>query len=55
MRLNKWSATIAMVTLLLSGGSLADLGKVAKTDPKCCERSECECSLTSIDEDSMEK
>jgi hypothetical protein len=27
MRLNKWSATIAVVTLLLSGGSLADLGK----------------------------
>jgi hypothetical protein len=57
MRLNKWSATIAMVTLLLSGGSLADLAKpqtATKTDPKRCERSECDCSLTGIDEDALE-
>lgn len=49
MRRNKWSATIALVTLLLSEGSLADLNKsrieTKPQDPKSCERSACDCHL----------
>ena len=59
MRRNKWSATIALVTLLLSGGSLADLNKsrvVPKPeDPKRCERSACDCHLSDSSESYQKK
>ena len=43
MRKNKWSATVALITVLLSGGSLAtdsnkSRGEKATDSKACCER-----------------
>ena len=52
MRTNKWSATVALVTLLLAGGTVADPGKTRAASAKaisdeleCCEEQQCGCHL----------
>ena len=50
MRTNKWSATIALLTLLVTGTSAAESSKARSAkagapDRAVCERTSCDCHL----------
>ncbi len=58
MRTNKWSATVALVTLLLAGGTVADSSKTRAAGAKaindqleCCEEQQCDCHLNEPDDE----